>query len=101
MMTGMGKGLSPLQRQVLEVLSGFPTLRRADYPTGSESVPRADHARPVDILRALHRPLTPANRVSMSKALRRLWERDEIARTYGRLADVGRGYRYARWVADR
>jgi hypothetical protein len=51
----------------------------------------------VDILRALHRPLTPANRVSMSKALRRLCERDEIARLQSQLANVGNGYRYARW----
>jgi hypothetical protein len=98
MVVGMGKGLSSLQRQVLEVLSGFPTLKRADYPTREERTPRADYARPVDILRALHRPLTPANRVSMSKALRRLWERDEIARLHGQLCSVGKGYGYARWV---
>jgi hypothetical protein len=97
-MAGMGKGLSPLQVQVLEVLSGFPTLSRSAYPPGSgPSVPRANYARPVDILRALHRPLTPANRVSMSKALSRLWKRDLIAGVQGGLADVGNGYRYARW----
>jgi hypothetical protein len=95
MMAGMGKGLSPLQVQVLEVLSGFPTLKRT---AGSGShVVRADYARPVDILRALHRPLTPASRVSMSKALSRLCERDEIVRLHGQLASVGKGYRYARW----
>jgi hypothetical protein len=92
MMAGMGKGLSPLQVQVLEVLSGFPTLKRT-----APHVVLTDYARPVDILRALHRPLTPASRVRMSKALRRLCERDEIVRMHGQLASVGKGYRYARW----
>jgi hypothetical protein len=92
MMAGMGKGLSPLQVQVLEVLSGFPTVKRT-----ASHVVLTNYARPVDILRALHRPLTPASRVSMSKALRRLCERDEIARLQSQLANVGNGYRYARW----
>jgi hypothetical protein len=95
MMAGMGKGLSPLQVQVLEVLSGFPTLKRTAGP--GPHVVLTDYARPVDILRALHRPLTPASRVSMSKALSRLCERDEIVRIHGQLASVGNGYRYARW----
>jgi hypothetical protein len=100
MMAGMGKGLSPLQRQALEVLLDFPTLKRSDYPPACEerSVSLSGWARPIDILNALDRPPTPANRVAMSKALSRLCERDEIVRLSGRLASVGKGYRYARWV---
>jgi predicted transcriptional regulator len=78
----MGKGQSPLQRDILAALEAHPGWRR-----------------PRDILNALGREPTPSNRVGMTKALARLCERGLIQRERGEAMNVGKSYLY-RWPQE-
>jgi hypothetical protein len=88
----MGKGLSPLQEDVLAVLKEFPALE--EFPaTGAISL--ATWARPRDILAALGREPTSSNRTAISKSLNRLCERGLVAAARGQLY-TGKGLKYVR-----
>lgn len=83
----MAKGLSALQKGILEVL-------RNQSPQ-CESQWWRETWRPVDIIAALGRENTASNRVAVSKALSRLIDRGLV--DYGRYARAtqGMGYRYS------
>jgi hypothetical protein len=66
--SGMGKGLSTLQKDILAVLEEFPS--REDFPEHGFSI--TSWARRGQILKRLGRPPTASNRVAISKALARL-----------------------------
>jgi hypothetical protein len=91
----MGKGLSSLQKSILEILGRFQTTREAQttkymVEDGRAMFSPARLARSKDIVEALGRKNTLSNRVVVSKALARLMARG--------LVDVysqGRGYRYS------
>jgi hypothetical protein len=59
----MGKGLSPLQKDILAVLEEFPALE--DFPVNGE-IDLSAWARPSQILQQLSRPATAANRAALS-----------------------------------
>ena len=86
----MGKGLSPLQRDILAVLH--------EWPSWAEARPHyiGDWARPVQIISRLGLPVTMATRVAVSRALLRLCQRELVVRASGEILSVGKGYRYAR-----
>jgi DNA-binding MarR family transcriptional regulator len=88
--TGMGKGLSQLQRDILRVLDGFPSLEES--PPGHFG----RWARPTDIFDALGIERTASNRAVISRALDRLNQRGLIAKCSGEAASVGKSRRYAR-----
>jgi hypothetical protein len=92
----MGSGLSSLQRQILDVLASFPS-----YEEVARSHTVSGWARPGDILAALRGPPTPSNRSSLSKALKRLYERGLIARASGELAMRGKAFCYVRITDDK
>ena len=52
--------------------------------------------RPRDILNALGRASTASNRAAVSRALRRLWERDLIEVGHGEIMSAGKSYLYRR-----
>lgn len=86
----MGNGLSPLQKDILALLAGWPAyVQDATFHTG-------DWARPRDIIAGLGRPENAVTSASVSRALARLSERGLVMRTAGQLASVGRAFRYAR-----
>lgn len=90
----MSPGLSDLQRQILDALKGFPSLE--DCPkTARGDLIIASLPALGQVLSALGREATPANRATVSKALDRLAVRGEIAKARGMVAAVGGGYRYA------
>jgi len=86
----MGKGLSQLQRDILQVLEGFPSLEAS--PPGYFG----GWARPADIFSALDMERTASNRAAVSRALDRLNQRGLIAKCSGDVASVGKARRYAR-----
>lgn len=88
----MGKGLSRLQIQILEVLGRFPL---APAETG-DLVNISRFARPRDIVRDLGLAPDAATRVAVSKALARLHQRGLVVAYYSSVATQGRGRRYAR-----
>lgn len=94
MVLPMGKGLSPLQHDVLAVLDGYAPFER--QPPGNLS----GWARPKHILIALGRSPTPSNRVVLSKVLLGLWRRGLVARANSEIAIVGKSFRYVR-ITDR
>jgi len=83
----MSKGL---QDEILEVLASFHSYEEA---SGGEL---SGWAMPSDIRKRLGRENTAANRVSLSKALKRLHERGLVARAAGEVAVVGQAFRYVR-----
>jgi hypothetical protein len=87
----MGKGLSALQRDILAVLDDFPALEQV---IDSDSFKL--WAKPSQILSALHRKSTASNRVSISKALDRLFERGLVARGMGMRMSAGKFRFYVR-----
>jgi hypothetical protein len=84
----MGKGPSPLQKDILAVL--------AEWPAGREGLNLKTWARPRDIIQRLGRAPTPATRTAVSKALGRLWQRELVAVARGEIANVGCSYFYRR-----
>jgi hypothetical protein len=84
----MGKGLSPLQKNILAVLEEFPALEdilAGNYWQANEDHP-ADYehsidawARPRQILKRLGLEPTASNRAAISKSLLRLYRRGKIA----------------------
>jgi hypothetical protein len=90
----MDKGLSELQRAILDALKGFPsvTLAQMGRP-GFHHI--GDWARPKDILAALGREPTNANRAVISRALARLVDRNLVAMARGQLRSQGNGARFA------
>jgi hypothetical protein len=64
----MGKGLSPLQKNILAVLEQFPA---APPPDAEGNVSLKTWARPQQILQQLNLPSTPSNRASNSHRLLR------------------------------
>jgi DNA-binding MarR family transcriptional regulator len=85
----MGKGLSPLQNDILAVLDEWPSFEMVG---GSGYL--GDWALPRDIIRRLCLPRNGATRASMSRALLRLHERGLVARASGECAMVGKSFRY-------
>lgn len=85
----MGKGLSDLQREILKVLEQFPAAGETGTYIGSWAFPK-------DIMAALGREPTDANRAAISKALGRLCERGLVAKAYGQILSPGKAARYAR-----
>jgi hypothetical protein len=86
----VGKGLSPLQKDILAGLAEIPALEES--PPGDLSA----WARPGQIIGRLKRPSTASNRAAVSKALLRLYERGLVARASGEVASVGMSFRYVR-----
>ena len=76
----MGKGLSPLQRDILAALEAQPP----------GWVPAKE------IFEALDLERTPSNRAAVSKALRRLCDRKLIEWGQGEVMSPGKGYLYRR-----
>ena len=87
----MGKGLSPQQKNILEVLSQWPSYEQATATTPGQV---GEWARPGDIIAGLNLPKTSVTRASLSRALARLHERGLVARASGKLASVGKSFRY-------
>jgi hypothetical protein len=88
----MGKGLSPLQRDVLAVLENYPAFEQLnDFRAW---------ARPQDILARLEREPTKSNRAALSRTLRRLYVRRLVAKSLGGSCNAGNSFRYVR-IADR
>lgn len=86
----MGKGLSPLQKDILAVLAEWPAAVEGavgDMRTWAE---------PKDIMTRLGRSPTPSNRVIISKALNRLLDRELIAIAYAQRCRQGNGGAYRR-----
>ncbi|SKA26415.1 MarR family transcriptional regulator [Consotaella salsifontis] len=80
----MGRGLSTLQRDLLMVLQ--------EYPKPGNYGPK--FARPRDLIAALGLENTAATRAAVSKALRRLAERDLLTVYRAEVRLQGNGYRY-------
>jgi hypothetical protein len=95
----MGKGLSPLQTEILAVLEQWPSLEKQRAVGGSYDL--STWARPRDIIRALGRPSTPTTRTSVSRALARLCDRGVVTAASGQLAIAGKGFRYVRIANQR
>jgi predicted transcriptional regulator len=74
----MGRGLSPLQHEILAVLKA----RRGGW------------ARPKDVIDALGREPTSSNRTVVSKALDRLEVRGLVEVGHGAIRNVGNSYLY-------
>jgi hypothetical protein len=87
---GMGKGLSPLQKEILRALEDFETddERRGNY-IGNFALPR-------DILAALGRDRSRvSNRSAVSKALLRHVRRGHVVAYHGGICLQGKARRYA------
>jgi hypothetical protein len=89
----MGRGLSPLQKDILAVLEEFPA--REDFPEGC-AINLSSWAHPQQILHRLKRPPTASNRTAISKALARLVERGMVAAARGELYAAGKSFFYVR-----
>jgi len=87
----MGKGLSPLQKEILAVLENWPSLEQ--QPPGDSL---KGWARPHAIIRGLGRPNTPATRAAVSKALKRLCQRGLVASEYAQMYNPGKSRFYVR-----
>jgi len=87
----MGKGLSPLQKNILEVLAHWPSYEQA---TAARPGQLGGWARPGDIIARLNLPKTNVTRASLSRALARLHERGLVARASAELASIGKSFRY-------
>jgi hypothetical protein len=94
----VGKGLSSLQRDILEILERFKLPRKCRQPSTWMVIvwvfSIAKLARPKDIIEAFGRKNTASDRVAVSKALARLIARGLVDGYSGLLAQ-GRGYRYS------
>jgi DNA-binding MarR family transcriptional regulator len=89
----MGKGLSPLQRAILEVLEAFPSL---EATLAGDKIDLSGWAYPRDIMNRMGMEGTASQRAAVSRALARLQARGLVARFHGEVAAVGRSGRYAR-----
>ena len=76
----MGRGLSPLQRDILAAVGG------------------EDWSRPKDIRAALGKAPTPSNRSVISRALLRLCERGLIEANKGERGSARKSYSYRRSI---
>jgi hypothetical protein len=85
----MGKGLSPLQKDILAVLDEWPSLE-----SYLESDSKQLGALPRDIIRRLGRLNNGTTRASMSRALLRLHERGLVSRASGIGAMAGKAFQY-------
>jgi DNA-binding MarR family transcriptional regulator len=94
----MGKGLSPLQKDILAVLDAWPSYEEA---TSLRPDSVGDWALPRDIIARLGRAKSGATRTAISKALLRLYQRGMIARASGELAIAGKSFRYLRITDSR
>jgi DNA-binding MarR family transcriptional regulator len=83
----MGKGLSPLQKEILAVLEQLPS---------SDQAQPGDWALPRDIIDRLGMPKSGVTSASMSRALLRLCQRGLVERTTGEVANVGQSFLYLR-----
>jgi hypothetical protein len=89
----MGRGLSPLQKDILAVLEEFPA--REDFPEEG-TISLSSWAHPRQILQRLKRPPTASNRTAVSKALARLVERGMVAAARSDLYSAGKSFFYVR-----
>ena len=87
----MGKGLSPLQKDILAALDRWPLYEQAMTATPGQL---DDWAFPRDIIEHLGLPKSGVISVSVSRALSRLCDRGLVARESGNVASVGRSFRY-------
>jgi hypothetical protein len=94
----MGRGLSPLQKDILAVLEEFPA--REDFPEEG-TINLSSWAHPQRILQRLKRPRTASNRTAVSKALARLVDRGMVAAARGELYSAGKSFFYARTARAR
>ena len=94
----MGRGLSPLQKDILAVLEEFPALE--DFPAEG-TISLSSWAHPQQILQRLKRPPTASNRTAVSKALARLMERGMVAAARGELYAAGKSFFYVRIAGAR
>jgi hypothetical protein len=86
----MGRGLSSLQKRILEIL---PLPNEQDLSPENEiriEVPM----RPVEVLEALGLKKTNSSRASLSRSLAALYRRGLISKWEADVALQGRGYRY-------
>ena len=100
----MGRGLSKLQIEILAVLVHYRTSEEVEAatPDAYGHIFIGDLPRPSTILDTLGRPRTSANFVVVSKALKRLLDRDLVTAQCGWLRTQGSGYRYAAaWLQRR
>lgn len=85
----MGKGLSPMQREILRALRRFP-MSLAE----GERMSARDMASTGDVIDALGRLRTPSNFASISRALSSLTKRN-LVRGYSAFGHLqGKGWRY-------
>lgn len=85
----MGKGISPMQHDILDALRRFPIA-----PAEGERMSARDMASTGDIIDALGRLRTPSNFASVSRALSSLTRRD-LVRSFSAFGHLqGRGWRY-------
>ena len=87
----MGKGLSPLQKDILAALDRWPLYEQAMTATPGQL---DDWAFPRDIIEHLGLPKSGVTSASVSRALSRLCDRGLVARASGKVASVGRSFRY-------
>ena len=73
----MGKGLSPLQKDILAALEAWPSLEEQPVRDGAYDL--STWARPRDLIRELGRRDTAAMRTTISKALARLCQCGAVA----------------------
>ena len=87
----MRKGLSLLQRNILDALAVIPARVR----DGIDCQYIGDWATPKNIMDALGRKPTNSNRAAISRALARLCERRLVAKAQGQISGTGKSGRYA------
>ena len=87
----MGRGLSQLQKAVLEVLDTFPSYEQALADPSIKGM--ASTGRVID---ALGRPRDNVSYAAVSKALNRLVERDLVVPFVAGVMLRGKGRRYAK-----
>ena len=87
----MGRGLSQLQKAILEVLDTFPSYEDALADPSMKNM-----ASTSKVITTLGRPLNNANYAAVSKALNRLVERDLVVPFVAMVMLQGKGRRYAK-----
>jgi hypothetical protein len=91
----MGKGLSPLQKDILVALEKWPKAILSNEELHWQVTSTMQMASTGAIIDALNRQRTAANYAATSKALDRLIRRTLVAVCRARCRLQGNGYRYA------